>query len=209
MAVLVAAPALAGPEGRIRVIDADTIRVGDETVRLFGIDAPETDQTCTRPGGEAWDCGLWAAQEVRARYEGGRAVCQTLDRDRYGRTVARCAANGGDMGEAIVKAGLATAYQRYSMDYVETEKAAVVAGRGIFAGGVETPSDYRAAQRAASAQPIPDDCPIKGNISRSGRIYHAPGQADYDATRIDETRGERWFCSEAEAVAAGWRKARR
>ena|SRR5690348_390373 len=51
-------------------------------------------------------------------------------------------------------------------------------------------------------------CKIKGNISASGqRIYHVPGQPYYDATRIDVTRGERWFCSEAEARAAGWRKA--
>ena len=50
------------------------------------------------------------------------------------------------------------------------------------------------------------ECAIKGNISRSGaRIYHVPGSPSYDATQIDEARGERWFCSEAEARAAGWR----
>ncbi len=53
-------------------------------------------------------------------------------------------------------------------------------------------------------------CLIKGNISRSGeRIYHVPGGRWYDATRIDPLRGERWFCSEAEARAAGWRRAKR
>lgn len=51
-------------------------------------------------------------------------------------------------------------------------------------------------------------CKIKGNISASGRrIYHVPGQPYYDATRIDVARGERWFCSEAEARAAGWQEA--
>ena len=51
---------------------------------------------------------------------------------------------------------------------------------------------------------------IKGNVSRDGkRIYHAPGQQYYDDTRISLSKGERWFCSEAEAEAAGWRKARR
>src|SRR5690348_9641358 len=51
-------------------------------------------------------------------------------------------------------------------------------------------------------------CKIKGKISASGRrIYHVPGQPYYDATRIDVARGERWFCSEAEAQAAGWQKA--
>ena len=52
-------------------------------------------------------------------------------------------------------------------------------------------------------------CVIKGNISSKGeRIYHVPGGRYYDATVIDTAKGERWFCSEAEAVAAGWRKSK-
>ena len=52
-------------------------------------------------------------------------------------------------------------------------------------------------------------CTIKGNISQSGeRIYHMPGQQYYTRTVIDPDAGERWFCSEQEASAAGWRKAR-
>ena len=53
-------------------------------------------------------------------------------------------------------------------------------------------------------------CAIKGNVSiNSGeRIYHVPGQEFYDETRISFRHGERWFCSEAEARQAGWRKAR-
>ena len=54
------------------------------------------------------------------------------------------------------------------------------------------------------------NCRIKGNISHSGnRIYHVPGAMYYDRTQINQLRGERWFCSEREARAAGWRKARR
>jgi hypothetical protein len=58
--------------------------------------------------------------------------------------------------------------------------------------------------RSASA------CVIKGDVSQNTgeRIYHLPGQQYYDATRIDRFRGERWFCSEAEAAAAGWRRAK-
>lgn len=54
-------------------------------------------------------------------------------------------------------------------------------------------------------------CPIKGNISRNTgeRIYHVPGQRHYHETVIDESAGERWFCSEDEARAAGWRKSKR
>lgn len=54
----------------------------------------------------------------------------------------------------------------------------------------------------------PAECLIKGNISRNTGewIYHVPGQEHYDETVVDEAAGERWFCSEAEAQAAGWRK---
>jgi hypothetical protein len=54
-------------------------------------------------------------------------------------------------------------------------------------------------------------CNLKGNISiGSGeRIFHVPGQSDYDSTNIRRDYGERWFCSEEDARAAGWRKAGR
>lgn len=60
--------------------------------------------------------------------------------------------------------------------------------------------------------PVPaqaETCNIKGNVSTRGeRIYHVPGQKYYDDTRISPSHGERWFCSEAEARAAGWRRAK-
>ena len=51
-------------------------------------------------------------------------------------------------------------------------------------------------------------CNIKGNISSSTgkRIYYVPGEQQYDAMRVNYSRGERWFCSEADAQGAGWRK---
>ena len=55
------------------------------------------------------------------------------------------------------------------------------------------------------AVPASGKCRIKGNISGSGKIYHVPGSTWYDRTQIDEASGERWFCSEEEARAAGWR----
>ena len=63
-----------------------------------------------------------------------------------------------------------------------------------------------AAQAPAGAPPA-KQCLIKGNVSSKGeRIYHPPGCRYYNATVIDPNRGERWFCSETEAVAAGWRR---
>jgi hypothetical protein len=64
-----------------------------------------------------------------------------------------------------------------------------------------------AAAAAPVAEPGPGSCDIKGNINDKGEhIYHVKGKSpSYEATIIDELDGERWFCSESEAVAAGWR----
>lgn len=54
-----------------------------------------------------------------------------------------------------------------------------------------------------------EGCNIKGNVSTKGeRIYHLPGQRYYEDTVIQQSHGERWFCSEEEARAAGWRRSR-
>jgi cold shock CspA family protein len=55
------------------------------------------------------------------------------------------------------------------------------------------------------------DCNIKGNISinTSKRLYHMPGMEDYSRTNISPEHGERWFCSEEDAIANGWSKAPR
>jgi hypothetical protein len=64
-----------------------------------------------------------------------------------------------------------------------------------------------AVAQAPAGPPSGKQCAIKGNVSSKGeRIYHPPGCRYYNATVIDPNRGERWFCGEAEAVAAGWRR---
>lgn len=63
----------------------------------------------------------------------------------------------------------------------------------------------------SSTIPLNPRCNIKGNISVSTgkKIYHVPGQQDYEKTVITTEKGERWFCSEQEAIEAGWTKAPR
>ena len=72
-----------------------------------------------------------------------------------------------------------------------------------------SPAPQLQVRRCRCPPPVPSapttGCRIKGNISQSGRIYHVPGSPSYDQTKIDESKGERWFCTEAEARAAGWR----
>lgn len=206
--LFLALPAAADPSGPIRVIDGDTFDIGGTKVRLYGVDAPEVDQLCTLDG-QPWRCGVWSSQEVRARYQGKTANCDERDRDRYGRVVATCTVGGQDMGRALVRDGLVLAFRRYAMDYDLDEKAAAIAGRGLHAGELEAPAAYRAASRDR-IETGPNGCALKGNISGDGkRIFHSPGQENYARTRINTAKGERWFCSAADAEAAGWRAARR
>ncbi len=199
----------AGFSGVIRVIDGDTLDVGTTRVRLYGVDAPEHDQTCTTSAQAAWDCGTWVSSVVRSRYDGKLAECIPLDHDRYGRAVARCFVGHSDIAEELVKDGLAFAYLRYASDYVVQETQAAARAIGLHASRVQVPEDFRREAKSAQAPPRAH-CAIKGNVSSKGtRIYHRPGQRDYDATRITAQKGERWFCSAAEAEAAGWRAAKR
>lgn len=193
--------------GLVRVIDGDTFDVGGQRVRLHGVDAPEADQVCVTQEGKDWLCGGWVMRVTYDRYEGRRARCTIVDTDRYGRAVARCRARGGDMGAWLVRNGMAFAYLRYSRDYVELEKEAALMDRGLHAVQVQNPAQHR--QARVNGRTPTGDCKIKGNISTKGRIYHMPGQRHYDRTGIREAAGERWFCTEAEARAAGWRRARR
>ena len=196
--------------GTASVTDGDTLTVGPVRIRLHGIDAPEAGQTCKRADGRSWQCGTEATNRLAELVEGREVECQALDRDAYGRIVARCMAGGIDVNGALVDEGLAWAFVRYSSDFVDREAAAKAAGLGVWQGEARAPWDYRADRwnRAAAASPRPG-CPIKGNINRDGeRIYHTPWSPHYDRTQIDEDEGERWFCDEAEAQAAGWRPAR-
>ena len=206
---LPAAASEAEVRGTIAVIDGDTIDVGGQRIRLFGIDAPEQDQTCQTRQGVTWACGAWVTEQVRRLYGGKSALCRQVDQDRYGRIVATCEAEGTDIGQRLVSDGLAFAYRRYSMAYDLDEKGAAISDRGLHGSRVQVPSEFRQT-RATRTAPTDRACTIKGNISSKGhRIYHIPGQVDYDRTGIREDKGERWFCSTREAEAAGWRAAKR
>ena len=208
----------AGLSGRARVIDGDTIEIGAVRVRLYGVDAPESAQSCLA-GGERWSCGQRATRALAGQIGGRTVACSERDRDRYGRTVAVCRQGGRDVNAWLIGQGWALAYRRYSLAYVNEESSARAARRGIWRGEFVAPWDWRRGERLASSrreaprtvEGAPGSCRIKGNISyNSGkRIYHMPGDRDYARTKISPARGERWFCTEVEARAAGWRRAGR
>lgn len=208
-ALLPASVATAGGIGGVaRVIDGDTLEVGGQKIRLHGVDAPELDQTCTGPDG-VWACGAFARDMLAGIVGEAQLDCRAEDTDRYGRIVAVCLNGQQDVGAQLVRRGGAMAYRRYSERYVPAETAAKSEGLGIWSGSMETPEAYRHKDDPAPAE-ASDGCRIKGNVgSGGGRVYHMPGQADYDATRIDPKKGEAWFCTEAEARAAGFRPAKR
>ncbi|WP_299656534.1 thermonuclease family protein [uncultured Jannaschia sp.] len=194
--------------GLADVIDGDGLKIGPVAIRLHGIDAPEAGQTCPRAGGGTWSCGKDAAQLLDDLAGGREVVCTALDGDPYGRIVASCAVGGRDVATGIMRAGLAWAYVEYSDDYVAIEAEAKAAGLGVWQAAAEAPWDYRADRWGRAVEASPSGCPIKGNISASGeRIYHTPWSPYYGRTQISEAQGERWFCDEAAAQAAGWRSA--
>lgn len=190
--------------GQARVTDGDTLRINGVPIRLHGIDAPERDQDCTTEHGFPFACGGAATDALRARLEGQEVTCQHIEYDRYDRSVARCYVDGADVGQEMVVLGYAIAYRRYSTEYVADEDAARSQGAGFWSANMQTPSEYRRLGAMPEAAPDPN-CAIKGNISDQGRIFHVRGQEFYDRTRINTRSGERWFCSVAEAISAGWR----
>ena len=189
--------------GQARVVDGDTLDVGPIRVRLEGIDAPEADQTCQDASGESWNCGLKASAQLRALAEAGDVMCDRTGTDVYGRALAECYEAGININAAMVQAGLAWAFVRYSMEFSGLEAEARAAKIGVWQGPAEAPWDYRRREWQMAERAAPAGCAIKGNISPRGAYYHVPWSPGYERVKIDEARGERWFCTEGEALAAG------
>ena len=112
----------------------------------------------------------------------------------------------------MVFQGWALAYRQFSTDYVDQENVAKNAQTGVWRGEFVPPWEWRRGNRLGPPESpnVVAECLIKGNIASDGeRIYHPPGGAYYSRTKIDPSKGERWFCSEDEARAAGWRRSKR
>lgn len=190
--------------GPLEVLDGDTLSVGPAQIRLSGIDAPEKGQRCALSGGSEWNYGRSSTRFMIDLTATGTLTCQPEGSDPYGRIVASCSVDGVDLAGAMIDAGLAWAFTQYSDRYVQRETIARNAGIGVFQAETQTAQEYRdnAWQRAVEASP--NGCPIKGNINGDTRVYHTPWSPNYSQTKIDTSKGERWFCSETEALLAEW-----
>lgn len=186
-----AAEVVSGPAA---IIDGDTLEIADRRIRLFGIDAPEMQQSCTRDG-EQWACGEESKRQLAALVGTQSADCAGDEVDQYGRLVAVCSVGGTEINGTMVEAGWATAFRRYSQAYVPAEVRARARKLGLWRSTFALPEEYRtatseqpperrnapAARRTAAAAPRPSgECLIKGNRNRRGEwIYHLPGRPYY------------------------------
>ena len=131
-----------------RIVDADTLEVAGQKVRLQGIDAPESAQSCRLAGGPRYSCGEHATEALRTRIGPDAVTCTIEGRDRYMRALGICyATDGTDLNGWLVRQGHALAYRRYSTTYVPQEDQAKAAQAGIWAGEFVPPWDWRRGQR--------------------------------------------------------------
>lgn len=126
-------------EGRAYAVDGDTLLLNDARIRLEGIDAPELHQTCSRDG-QSYFCGEKARNALISLILGHSVQCRTSGRDRYGRPLGKCTANGVDLAARMVEEGWAVSYGR---DYALEEAAAEVRAAGLWAGEFERPQEWR------------------------------------------------------------------
>ena len=104
---------------------------------------PSCDQRCA----DGWPAGELASQHLADLMRDRTITCEPRTTDRYGRVVALCRADGEDLGAAMVSAGMAWAFIRYSREYVGQEEAAASGGLGVHGHDCERPWAHRMRQR--------------------------------------------------------------
>jgi len=203
----------------VKVVDGDTIDIAingkTERIRLIGINTPEV----VDPRKPVECFGRQASDNAHKLLDGAKvkiaADPSQDDQDKYGRLLRYVWRQDGFFYNlAAIRDGFAYEYTynipyQYQTEFKAAQKYARDNKLGLWADnacGTDSFNPLTSASPAAAPNP---ECVIKGNISSSGeKIYHLPGCDYYNQTVIDESKGEKWFCTEAEAVAAGWRKAK-
>jgi micrococcal nuclease len=192
-----------------RVIDGDTIQLENgQKVRYIGINTPES----VDPRRPVQCFGKEASKRNKELVEGKvvRLEKDVEDKDKYGRLLRYVyLPSGAFINYELVKQGYASVYTfppnvKYVNKLQQAQKYAREKNLGLWAKC----NKKIATIFKASSTPAVSGCVIKGNINSEGqKIYHLPNCSYYSKTQIDTARGERWFCTEAEAIKAGWRKA--
>jgi endonuclease YncB( thermonuclease family) len=215
--------------------DGDTVQLAEVTYKLDGIDAPEFDQMCIDEHAEPWACGVEARDRL-ADLIGKRAVhCEDLGPDKtYNKWhIGICTVDGEttSLNQLLVRQGFALnlepdAKGRFKQDEANAKDKLSGLWRGCFVA----PQDFRRREKSAAllgsacrsdkdrelrAALFPDEpamppgCSIKARFARRARltgnvgVYHLQACRSYGPV----TKPDRWFCSEEDAQAAGFRKA--
>ena len=228
--------AMVGPglAAEVAVTDGDTLRLDRTIYRLDGIDAPEIDQTCLDQRGDVWPCGI-AARDRLSAHLGTRALrCDDKgpDPDHKHRRIGICSLEGEatTLNEWLVREGWAIRFEPSAKNRFAAEEAGARENRrGLWSGCFADPRDFRG-WKPNSARLVgggcktghqnqtreklfrvdtamPSGCPIKAKLALRAvgyeGVYHPPGCGSYRRLK----RVNRWFCSEEDASAAGFRQA--
>jgi endonuclease YncB( thermonuclease family) len=228
-------PASQGCAANVTIRDGGTLQVGSVTYRLDGIDVPALDQLCIDEHADAWTCGLEARDQL-AKLIGDRQVrCDDLGADPIykKRHLGVCKVEGEttSLSQLLVRNGFAlnvddSATGRFKVD----EAHARDDRQGLWKGCFVAPQEFRRGKKDGallggscradrddeirealfpSDLPMPSGCSIKGKFAVRARvtgdlgIYHLQACRSYPAL----TKPDRWFCSEEDAQAAGFRRA--
>ncbi|MBB3317886.1 endonuclease YncB(thermonuclease family) [Rhizobium sp. BK181] len=124
--------------GRFHAADGDSLNLGNERMRLHGIDAPELSQTCERAG-DVWTCGQEAKRALQRLVGAVDTQCAGTERDRFDRLLVICRAGGVDLNAAMVRSGMAVSYGAYG----DEERQARMEKVGLWAGTFEMPRSVR------------------------------------------------------------------
>lgn len=174
----------------VAVIDGDSFKIGnDQTIRLFGADAPEL-QNCF---------GEEAKVALTKKISGKTVILKELKTDIYRRVMALVYLNGESVNEFMVKNGFAESHRdagtetdaiNAAEDFAKSNKL------GIFS------------LKCYQLNPPNPKCVVKGNITQDmgTKVYFVPGCNHYTQTVIEKFKGEDWFCSESAAKSAGFAK---
>mgnify|MGYP001586532045 CR=1 FL=1 len=146
MAVSLAVAARDAPPpivGVASVIDGDTIEIHGSRIRLFGVDAPESRQTCVQES-KPWKCGAASANALDIMIDARTVSCEQVDTDRYKRAVAKCTVGDVSINSWLVREGWAIDYEKYSHGaYAPDQDEAKSARRGIWASEFDNPEEVR------------------------------------------------------------------